>query len=138
MDDVTIIQLPKALHEDLKNVTLCIDFHYANEVTVFHSSILRRIDYHTVSPPLSRSKASIINKLKGIYKIYNARGFKITNIHADNEFQKVQNEALPAWLHLCGTDDHVPEIERSVQTQKNENRSVCHAMPYKCLPRIIV
>ena len=137
VDDVTIIQLPKALHEDLKNVTLCIDFHYVNEVTVFHS-ISRRIDYRTVSFPLSRSKATIINELKDIYKIYNARGFKITDIHADNEFHKIQNEALPARLHLCGTDDHVPEIERSVQTQKNENRSVCHAMPYKCLPRIMV
>ena len=104
---------------------------------MFHS-ISRRIDYRTVSFPLSRLKASIVNELKDIYKIYNARGFKITDIHADNEFQKVQNEVLPARLQLCGTDDHVPEIERSVQTQKNENRTVCHAMPYKCLPRIMI
>ena len=41
-------------------------------------------------------------------------------------------------MRLCGVDDHVPEIERSVQTQKKENRAVCHAMPYKCMPRIMV
>ena len=35
-------------------------------------------------------------------------------------------------------DDHVPEIERLVQTQKNENRTVCHAMPYKCIPRVMI
>ena len=135
--DLTMVQLPKELYEDLKNVTLCVDFHYVNEITVFHT-ISRKINYRTVSFPLSRSKATILNELKAIYKVYNARGFKITDIHADNEFQKIQNEVLPVRLHLCGTDDHVPEIERSVQTQKNENRSVCHAMPYKCLPRIMV
>jgi len=132
-----MVQLPKELYEDLKNVTLCVDFHYVNEITVFHT-ISRKIKYRTVSFPLSRSKANILNELKAIYKVYNARGFKITDIHADNEFQKIQNEVLPVRLHLCGTNDHVPEIERSVQTQKNENRSVCHAMPYKCLPRIMV
>ena len=118
-------------------MTLCVDFHYVNEITVFHT-ISRRINYRSVSFPLSRSKATILNELKKIYKIYSARGFKITDIHADNEFKKIENEVLPVRLHLCGTDDHVPEIERSVQTQKNENRSVCHAMPYKCLPRIMV
>ncbi len=135
--DLTTVQLPKELYEDLKNVTLCIDFHYVNEVTVFHT-ISRKINYRSVSFPLSRSKATILNELKSIYKLYNSRGFKITDIHADNEFKKIENDVLPVRLHLCGTDDHVPEIERSVQTQKNENRSVCHAMPYKCLPRIMV
>ena len=137
VSDITMVQLPTELYQDLKHVTLCIDFHYVNEVTVFHT-ISRKINYRTVSFPLSRSKATILNELKKVYQRYNARGFKITDIHADNEFHKIQNEALPVRLHLCGTDDHVPEIERSVQTQKNENRTVCHAMPYKCLPRIMV
>ena len=35
-------------------------------------------------------------------------------------------------------DEHVPEIERSVQTSKHENRSVCHAMPYKCIPLLML
>jgi len=138
VNDTELIQIPSSMHEDLKKfVTLCVDFHYVNGVTVFHT-ISRKIDYRTVSFPLSRSKASIVNELKEVYKKYNSRGFKIVEIHADNEFKKVENEVLPVRMRLCGVDDHVPEIERSVQTQKNENRTVCHAMPYKCVPRVMV
>ena len=62
----------------------------------------------------------------------------MVEVHADNEFEKVGNDLLPVQMCLCGTDEHVPEIERSVQTQKNEKRSVCHAMPYKCMPHILI
>ena len=135
--DIDIVQIPKVLFEDLKYVTLCIDFLFVNGVTVFHT-ISRTINYRTVSFPLSRSKTVILDQLKQIYQIYNSRGFKITNIHADIEFNKIREDIRPVRLHTCGVDDHVPEIERSIQTQKNENRSVCHAMPYKCIPRIMV
>ncbi len=63
--DVELVQIPKSLHDDLKHVTLCIDFHYVNGVTVFHS-ISRQIDYRTVSFPLSQSKTSITNELQDI------------------------------------------------------------------------
>jgi hypothetical protein len=137
VSDITPISIPKELYNDLKNVTLCIDFHFVNGVTVFHT-ISRRINYRTVSFPLSRSKPIIVEELKKVYQKYNSRGFRITDIHADVEFEKIRNDILPVRLHTCGVDDHVPEIERSVQTQKNENRSVCYAMPYKCFPRVMV
>ena len=76
--------------------------------------------------------------MQDVFKIYHARGFRIVELHADNEFNKVEQDILPVRLRCCGVDDHVPEIERSVQTQKNENRTVCHAMPYKCFPRVMV
>ena len=104
---------------------------------MFHS-ISRRIDYRTVTFPLSRSRVSIMKELNDIHKIYNARGFQIIEIHADKEFEKVENEIRPVRLRTCGVDDHVPEIERSVQTQKNENRTLCHPMPYKCIPRVMI
>ena len=135
--DTEIIQLPKDLYEDLKNVTLCADFFFVNGVTVFHT-ISRRIDYRTVSFPISRSKFSIVNQLNDVFRLYHARGFRIVELHADNEFTKVGNEILPVRLKDCGTDQHVPEIERSVQTQKHETRSVTHAMPYHCIPRVMV
>ena len=132
-----IIQLPRELFDDLKHVTLGIDFYYVNGVAVFHS-ISRRIGYRTVSFPMSRSAISIVDEMKKVFKTYNARGFRITAVHADKEFEKVQNDVLPANMRICGVDDHVPEVERSIQTQKNEHRSVCQAMPYRCIPRIMI
>jgi hypothetical protein len=131
------MQIPKSLHQDLQNVVLCVDFHYVNGVAVFHS-ILRRIDCRKVSFPLSRSKSSIIAEMREIYKICNARGFRVIEIYADKEFEKVETDLLPVRLRICGVGEHVPEIERSVQTQKNENRAVCFAMPFKCITRLMV
>ena len=135
--DPTIIPIPLSMYEELKNVTLCIDFHYVNGVTVFHS-ISRRISYRTVSFPLSRSKAAMVSEIKNVCKKYHSRGFRVVEIHADNEFETVADDILPARLVCCGTDEHIPEIERSIQTQKNENRSLCHSMPYNTIPRIMV
>ena len=125
------------MFENLKHVVLCADFHYVNGVAVFHS-ISRKINYRTVSFPLSRSKGSIINELHKNFKIYNARGFKVIEVHGDSEFEKVETEIIPVRLRMCGTDGHIPEIERSVQTQKNENRTVCQAMPYRSMPRLMI
>ena len=63
---------------------LCVDFHYVNGVAVFHS-ISRTVDYITILFPLSLSKNSMVSKLKEIYKIYNVRGFKIVEVHANKE-----------------------------------------------------
>ena len=131
------VLIPRDVYEDMKHVTLCVDFHYVNGVTVFHS-ISRKIGYRTVSFPTNRSAGSILESLKDIFKVYNARGFKIIEVHADNEFDKIEKDILPVRLRTVGVDEHVPEIERSIQTQKNENRAVCHAMPYKCLPRVMI
>ncbi|CAJ1952620.1 unnamed protein product [Cylindrotheca closterium] len=110
--ETDIVQIPKSMYKDLKNVTLCVDFFI--------------------------TKGSIVKELKDIFKLYNARGFRITEIHADNESGKVEKDVLPALLVCCEVDDHVPEIERSVQTMKNDSRSTCHAMPYLCYPRMMV
>ena len=49
-----------------------------------------------------------MNELKEVYKIYNSRGFKITDINADQEFRPIVTDALPVRVHICGTDEHVP------------------------------
>ena len=108
-----LVQIPKILYGNLKDVTICVDYHFVNGVNIFHT-VSRRINYRTVSFPLSCSRPIIVEELKKVYQKYNSRGFRITDIHADNEFEKVYNDILPVRLHTCGVEDHVPEIERSV------------------------
>ena len=103
---------------------LCVDFHYVNGVAVLNS-ISRKVDYRTVCLPMSQSKNSILSELKEIYKIYNDRGFKIVEVHANKKFDKTETDLLPVRLHICGVDKHVPKIERSVQIQKNDNHVLC-------------
>ena len=116
---------------------LGVIFHYVNGVAVFHS-ISRRIGYCTVSFSLSRSATLIVEEMQKIFKIYNSRGFCITGVHIDKEFEKVERKLLPVRMRICLVNDHVPEIEPSIQTQKNKNWSVCQAMPYRCIPCIMI
>ena len=110
-------QIPELLYQDPKNIVLCVGFHHVNGVAVLHS-MSRNMDYRTVLFPLSRSKNSIVSEIKEIYKIYNARGFKIVEVHAGKEFEKTETDLLPVRFCICGVDEHVPKIKRSVQTQK--------------------
>jgi hypothetical protein len=73
-----------------------------------------------------------------MHKVCNARGFRVVEIHADKEFEKVETDLLPVRLRICRVDEHVPEIEGSAQTQKNENRAACFAVPFKCITRLMV
>ena len=59
-------------------------------------------------------------------------------LHADKEFEKTETDLLPVILRIFGGDGHVPEIERSVQTQKKKNCAIFYAMPYKCIPRVMI
>ena len=81
--DVEIVQIPTTMFENLKHVTLCLDFHYVNGVPVFHT-ISGKIGYRTVSFPLSRTKTSIMDEIFKVYKMYNSRGFRIVDIHVTN------------------------------------------------------
>lgn len=80
----------------------------------------------------------IINELKKVKQRYHSRGFQITDMYANKEFEKVRHDILPTRLECCGVDNHVPEIERLIQTIKNETRSSCNTMPYRCVPKIMV
>ena len=59
-------------------------------------------------------------------------------VHVDKDVETTETAILPVILRICGVDKHVPEIEISVQTHKNENRVVCYTMPYKCIPCVMI
>lgn len=131
-----VIQIPKRVYKDLRNVTLCGDFFYINGIAVLNT-ILRRIDYKTVDYPMTRSKQDILKSMRKVQQHYHSQGFRIIDLHADNAFEKIKSEILPIRLECCGVDKHVPEVERSIQTIRNKSRSMCNALPYKILPRVM-
>ncbi|KAL7572568.1 hypothetical protein ACA910_000387 [Epithemia clementina (nom. ined.)] len=69
-------------------------------------------------------------------KLYEQRGFTVASIHADPEFEPLR-PYFPI-LHVCGADDHVPDIERYIRTVKDRARSAYCTLPFQRLPRIIV
>ena len=52
--------------------------------------------------------------------MYLTRGFTITDVYGDNEFDVDDYKTifLPPRLHICAKGEHVPTIERSIRTIK--------------------
>ena len=136
-DATDVIQIPSSIHEAIRQVTLCVDFHFVNGLAVLHT-ISRNINYRTVTFPKTKTTTSIMRELHRVFRLYRNRGFDIIEVHADLEFEPCRTHLHPIRLVTVGKDEHVPEIERSVQTSKHENRSICHAMPYKCIPLLML
>ena len=75
----------------------------------------------------------MITALEKVMHKHDCRGFKITDMHAENEFDKVALMYFlqPTLLHICGRDEHVAFIDRSVRKTKERLRSTCSAMLFR-------
>ena len=83
---------------------------------------------------------TIITALEKVINKYISRGFRVTDYHADNEFDK---EALKQYLasalvHIYGREEHAPIIERSTRTVKERSRSICCGLPFKRIAILMV
>ena len=111
-----IVVAPNIL-DAYENDTLRMDNFYVNGNVFFHT-ITRRMKFRTVAAVRSRRKQILLNEAKTVLNLYESKGYNITDIHADKEFQCIREEMRPVELNICATDDHVPEIEMSARTVK--------------------
>jgi hypothetical protein len=118
-------------------VTLCADFFYVQRIPFFHT-ISRDLGFRTVSFVPNREKPTILSELLSAVHTYTSRGFRVRDVHADNEFDCVRDDILPIALDVVPADSHVGEVERSIRTMKERLRSCVHGLPFHRLPRLLI
>ena len=81
----------------------------------------------------SRRASSVLTAFLRDRDRYEARGFRVTDVHGDNEFniQSFIDAIQPAKFHEYAKGEHVGVIENTVKFIKKRTRSVCHAAPYR-------
>ena len=79
---------------------------------------------------------TIATCLKKVTCLYHHRGFRMTSITCDPEFEVLQ-PSFPM-LNCCTAGKHVPKIERYIRTLKDHTRSVYNVLPFKNLPRVML
>lgn len=131
------VNLPPALYNEYKNVTLNIDFFYVNGIAVLHT-ISNCPTFRSVDFPPSQSEAQIMHVFNKVKRIYGARGFKIVDLHGDNEISKIQDTIMPTNLTLAAAREHVGPVERSVRMMKENSRSGLHGTPFKQVPIVMI
>jgi hypothetical protein len=78
-----------------------------------------------------------INKVK---HLYSARGYSISVILGDGQFEAARTVLLNANIqpNIAAPNEHVPEVERFIQTVKERARSTYHSLPFKRLPNTML
>ena len=85
---------------------------------------------HTKETMLSFTNKSILE--------YTRHGFEIVDVHTDKEFECLRESLGNVSLEICGPDEHVPEVERSIRTMKETMRATAHGLPYRHLPKLMI
>ena len=118
---------------------MAIDILFINRIP-FLICISEGLSFIHIRRLKSRSKSNIANALKLIKKQYNARGFSINVIKADNEFdtEDISTVFPSAIFEICAANEHVPIVERCIRTLKERCRSVCHSTPFNRYPVVMI
>ena len=131
------ITVPAPILEHHSHVTLCIDFFFVQGHAFLHT-ISRDINYRTVLPVSDSSASTITKELRRIIHLYTERGFHVTDIHGDHEFESVRSSVAPIHLNIVAADGHVGEVERSIRTIKERFRTMAHGLPFRRLPILLL
>ena len=115
----TTLDVPAELRTIHKKVKLYIDLFYVNSL-IFLAVKSDDINYLSIDHMKNRKATTILKHLENIIKKYTTRGFIVTDIFGDGEFDvhNIVTSLLPATLHICSADEHIPKIERTIRTIK--------------------
>ena len=124
VESIKIKSVPKNILDKYKEVTICCDLMHTNGIS-FLNTISRHIIFSTGSMIKNRKVDNIADGITKVHKLYLHRGFKITHIHTDCEFEPPRKEmtSLGINLNFESKKEHVPEIERFIRTVKERIRS---------------
>ena len=127
--------VPPEILDTFGSVTLRIDIMFINKIPFF-ISISRHIKFITVEVLPNRRISTVVKKLQDIVNLYRSRGFNISTIMADHEFELLR-PTFP-YLNTTARDEHVPDIERCIRTVKDRTRSTYNVLPYRNIPRLVL
>ena len=103
-------------------------------------TISRHIKFGSAGKLDDLKNSTIIKHLRVIFGVYTVRGFRVTIILADNQFESMRGDiaSLGAIVNVVSCNEHVPEVERYNRTIKDRVRSQYNMLPFKVIPPIII
>ena len=131
--------LPLDLMSNYRDVTLVCDIMFVNK-NMFFVTRSRHIQFGTVEHINNRQPATILSALKKVHAIYRQRGFVISNVLVDHEFEPLRGDlsTLGIQLNTASADEHVADIERYNRTLKERVRCIWTTLPFTKMPDRLV
>ena len=101
-------------------------------------TISRHIKFSTAEFLSNQKTVSLVGAIERLQQTYAKRGFQITTLLMDGQFNKDNLDGEIAnfgiTLNTVSADEHVPEIERHIRTIKERARSVINTLPFEGYP----
>ena len=132
-------EIPPSIMDHYKNVTLSVDIMKVTGIP-FLMTISRDIKFGTAGRLETMQTHHILKHFKKIISTYAVRGFKVTIMLTDNQFESMRDDIanLHVQLHVVAREDHVPEAERFNRTVKDRIRANYNILPYTHFPPVLI
>ena len=103
----------------------------------FFVTISRGIKFGTVEMIGDQNSKTILTAItQQVRNVYAKRGFPLTHILMDGQFDHLRNDLNGMGIHFNGVarNEHVPEVERYIRTLKERARSTIVTLPFERIP----
>jgi len=106
----------------------------------FLVTISRAIKFGTVKLLANQKMVTVLKALLNVYQLCQGRGFKVTVVLIDGEFESLQGDLAEKGIYMNTTsrEEHVPDAERRIRTLKEQTRCTWHTLPFKKMPARLV
>ena len=132
-----LVPLPNHVLKWHSKVTLCVDLVFVNQMTFLHT-ISRNLCFRTVEYLSNQSKKTLLEAVDNVIRFYHARGLKVEHVRGDHQFHCLGESLAPIQLHITAAGEHVPEVERSIQTLKADCRTTSNALIFERFPPLMI
>jgi hypothetical protein len=131
--------LPPVLMSRYRDVTLGGNIMFVNKIP-FLMTISQNIRFGTSESLANQTSKTIMTSIKRIKQIYSQRGFRITQLMMDGQFENLRGDLadMQIGLNTVSNDEHVPDIEGHIRTMKERTRCTYNMLPFKNMPARLV
>jgi hypothetical protein len=133
--DVVHKELPKLILEHYQDVTLSMDIMF-NERFIFLITLSQGIRFCTAQMILDQKNSTILRVMEQVKNVYAKRGFRITTILMDGQFEHLKTKltGMGITANTTSRDEHVSEIDQEIRMIKEQVRCVLCSLPFKRIP----
>jgi hypothetical protein len=129
------ISLPSHLKERYENIIIAADIMFVNRIA-FLVTTSRHIRFATSKKIDQMKNKTILKAIQEVLNIYQGRGFKVTHLLMDGQFESLRDamNATGVSLNIVARGEHVPEVERLIRTLKERVQWVYNDLPFTKIP----
>ncbi len=134
------VDVPAPLMNQYRNIILAGNIMFVNKIPFF-VTISCYLKFGSVEMIQNKQPKTILTALTQVRRAYMRRGFNITTILMDYEFEPLCGDlaAMQITLNTVINDEHVPDIERHIRTLKERTRCIYNTLPFRWMPaRMII